>query len=77
MSHETYLHACQPNYYSNLHVTLYFAEQSCQANKVLIDCWNQFNPIHVEHMYMLVQKFIFSFNISWKVNNRVIHFLCS
>ena len=48
MSHEMYLHAHQPNYYENLHVTLYFVkynnsipfckEKSCQVNRVLIDC---------------------------------------
>ena len=42
------LHAHEPNYYSNLHVTLHFVkynnsipfweEQSCQVSKVLIDC---------------------------------------
>ena len=67
-------HACQPNYNSNLHVMLYFVkynnsipffkEQSCQANKVLIDCCNQFNNFAVEHMYILVQNLMFSFNIS-------------
>ena len=57
-----------------LHVTLYFVkynnstpfleEQSCQANRALIDGSNQFNPIHVEPMSMLVQKLMFSFIIS-------------
>ena len=47
-SQATCLATHQPNYYSNLHVMLYFVEynnvipfckqQSCQANKVLIDC---------------------------------------
>ena len=46
-SQATCLHACQPNYYSNLHVTLYFVkyndsipffkEQSCQVNKLVVD----------------------------------------
>ena len=53
-SHETSLETClhthQPNYYSNLHVTLYFVkynnsipffeEQSCQVNKLLMVCYN-------------------------------------
>ena len=48
ISQVTCLHTCQPNDYSNLHVTLYFLkynnsipffeEQSCQANILLIDC---------------------------------------
>ena len=48
----TYWHAHQPNYYLNLHVTLYFVkynnsipfskEQLCQANKSFVDCCNQF-----------------------------------
>ena len=50
MSQVICLHACQPSYYSNFLVTLYFVKynnsipffkgQSHQVNKVLIDCLN-------------------------------------
>ena len=49
-SHETYLHAHQPNYYLNFHVTLYFVKYNnsipfskqwlLQLNQSLFDCYN-------------------------------------
>ena len=66
MSHETYLHAHQTNFYSSLHVMLYFdkynnsipfiKEQFLQVNKRFVDCCIDSIPFHVDLMYILVQK---------------------
>ena len=85
MSCETYLHTHQPNYYSSLHVTLYFVkhnnsipfskEQLHQANKSFVDCCIDSIQLHVDLMYILVQNSLDFFHR--KVNNRDNHFLCS
>ena len=72
-SRETYLCACQPNYYSSLHVALYFVKYNnsipfskewlLQANQsILIGCIDSI-PFHVDLMCILVQNLEFSLNI--------------
>ena len=69
----TYLHACQPSYYSNVSITLYFVkynnsipfskEQLCQVNKVLLIVAINSFTFPVDLMYILVQNLRFSSDI--------------
>ena len=65
-SHETYLHACQPNYYSSLHEMIYFVKynnsipfnkvKSHQVIKSFINCCINLIPLHVDLMPILVDR---------------------
>ena len=49
MSHETYLHACQPNYYSNLHVTLCVNPNRDSPNGYLTVTPTELQPVTLAH----------------------------
>ena len=48
---------------------LFFEEQSCQANKVLVDCYNHFNPIACGNHVHLGTKLVGVILIAYFIEN--------